>query len=119
MGFNLISVLAKLVNVYLHKLGHSRFHHKVCKTKHFYHKELVGYTNVNWAGNIDVRRFTLGFAFSLGSVVVAWSSKKQLTVALSRIEVRYRGVVFTTCEAIWLNWLLKDLRVEVSDPTTI
>ena len=81
--------------------------------------QLVGYMDANWAKNAAGRRFASGFAFSLGSVVVAWSSKKQLTVALSRIEVRYRGVVFTTCEAIWLNWLLKDLRVEVSDPTTI
>ena len=34
-------------------------------------------------------------------------------------EAEYRGVVIATCEAIWLKRLLKDLQVEVSDPTTI
>ena len=57
--------------------------------------------------------------FSLGSAAIAWSSKKQPTVALSSTEAEYRGAVATTCEAIWLKRLLKDLQVEVSDPTMI
>ena len=44
---------------------------------------LVGYTDADWAGNASDRRSTSGFAFSLGSVTIAWSSKKQPTVALS------------------------------------
>ena len=48
-----------------------------------------------------------------------WSSKKQPTVALLSTEAEYRGVAIATCEAIWLKRLLKDLQVEVSDPTTI
>ena len=57
--------------------------------------------------------------FSLGSVAIAWSSKKQPTVALSSTEAEYRGAVVMTCEAIWLKRLLKDLQMKVSDPTTI
>ena len=60
-----------------------------------------------------------GYAFSLGSAAVAWSSKKQPTVALLSTEAEYRGTVFATCEAIWLKRLLKDLQEEVSDSTTI
>ena len=55
----------------------------------------------------------------LGNVAITWSSKKQLTVALSSTEAEYRGAAVATCEAIWLKSLLKDLQVEVSDPTTI
>ena len=76
--------------------------------------ELLGYTDVDWAGNAGDRRST-----SLGSVVIAWSSKKQTTVALSSTEDEYQEAAIATCEAIWLMWLLKDLQVVVSDPTTI
>ena len=80
---------------------------------------MVGYTDADWAGNAANRRSTLGYAFSLGSAAIAWSSKKQLTVALSSTEAEYRGAAVATCEAIWLKRLLKDLQEEVSDPTTI
>ena len=60
-----------------------------------------------------------GYTFSLGSAAIVWSSKKQLTVALSSTEAKYRGVALATCKAIWLKRLLKDLQVEMSDPTTI
>ena len=81
--------------------------------------QLVGYTDVDWAGNTADRRSTSGYAFSLGSAGVAWSSKTQPTVALSSTEAEYRGAVVATCEAIWLKRLIKDLQEEVSDPTTI
>ena len=40
-------------------------------------------------------------------------------IALSSTEAEYRGATVTTCEAIWLKRLLKDLLVEVLDPMTI
>ena len=55
--------------------------------------------------------------FSLRTAAISWCGKKPPTIVLS--EVKYRGVVVMTCEAIWLKRLLKDLRVEVSDPTTM
>jgi hypothetical protein len=38
--------------------------------------QLAGYTDADWAGNTANRRFTSGYAFSLGSAAIAWSSKK-------------------------------------------
>ena len=35
------------------------------------------------------------------------------------MEGEYKVVVVTTCKAIWLKRLLKDLHMEESDPTTI
>ena len=81
--------------------------------------QLVGYTDADWAGNAADHRPTSGYAFSLGSAAIAWSSKKQPTVALSSTEAEYRGAAVATCEGIWLKRLLKDLQEEVSDPTTI
>ena len=80
---------------------------------------LLGYTDADWVGNAADYRSTSGYAFSLGSAVIAWSSKKQPTVAMSSTEAKYRGAAVTTCKAIWLKWLLKDLQEEVSDPRTI
>jgi hypothetical protein len=47
--------------------------------------------------------------FSFGSGVVSWSNKKQPAIALSSIEVEYRGATIVTCEIIWLQKLLIDL----------
>ena len=45
---------------------------------------LVGYTDADWD-----HRSTSGYAFSLGSAAIAWSSKKQPTVALSSTKAEY------------------------------
>ena len=37
---------------------------------------LVAYTDSDFAGDLDDRRSTSGFAFLLGSGAVSWSSKK-------------------------------------------
>ena len=82
-------------------------------------EELVGYTDADWAGNVNRSYVYIRVCFSLRSVVIAYSNKKQPTVALSSTEAEYRGAAVATCEAIWLKRLLKDLQVEVSDLTTI
>ena len=82
-------------------------------------ERLFGYTNTDWIGNASDGRSTSSFAFPLQSVAIAWSSKKQPTIALSITEAEYQEAVIATCEAIWLKRLLKDLQVKVFDPTTI
>ena len=59
--------------------------------------QVHGYTNADWAGSISDRRSTSGFMFSLGSVAINWSSKKQLTVALLSIDANYRGAAMAAC----------------------
>eukprot|EP00253_Pinus_taeda_P010317 PITA_10317 len=80
---------------------------------------LAGFSDSDWAGNLDDRRSITGYAFNIGSGVIAWSSKKQSTVALSSCEVEYQALCATTCEAIWLRRLLKDVRKEQKQPTSI
>ena len=82
-------------------------------------EKLISYTDADWAGDASDRRSTSGYMFSLGSAAVAWSSKKQPTVALSSTEAEYRGATVATCEAIWLQCLLRDLRIEVPTPILI
>jgi hypothetical protein len=80
---------------------------------------LAGYTDADWAGNAADRRSTSGYAFSIGSAAIAWSSKKQPTVALSSTEAEYRAAAVAMCEAIWVKRLLKEVHEEVSEPTVI
>jgi hypothetical protein len=71
--------------------------------------ELIGYSDSDWARNMDDRRSTIGYAFNIGSRVVSWSSKKQPTVSLSSIEAEYKALCATTCEVVWLRRLLQDV----------
>ncbi|KAA3471116.1 laccase-2-like [Gossypium australe] len=43
--------------------------------------KLVGYSNSDWDRSIDYMKSTFGYFFTLGSIVLCWSSKKQYTIA--------------------------------------
>jgi hypothetical protein len=74
--------------------------------------QLLGYSDADWAGCIDTRRSTSGYCFFLGSSLISWKAKKQLTVSKSSSEAEYRALSTATCELMWLQYLLKDLQVE-------
>ena len=43
--------------------------------------KLLRYTDIDWEGSLDDTKSTSGYAFSLGSEVFSWESRKQATVA--------------------------------------
>ena len=51
--------------------------------------------------------------------MIAWSSKKQKTVALSSTEAEYIAATNAACEAIWLRRLLSDLQQKIEEPIVI
>ena len=63
---------------------------------------LVGFTNSEWAGDPDDRKYTVGYVFSLGFGPVTWACEKQQALALSSAEAEYRAVVTASHEALWL-----------------
>lgn len=86
------------------------------KTKEF---ALTGYSDSDWASNVDDRKSLSAYMFSLGSGAVSWSSKKQQTVALSSTEAEYIAATGATCQAIWLRRVLEDLGLKQEAPTVI
>ena len=48
---------------------------------------LAGYSDADWAGNVDDRKSTLGDCFYVGNNLVSWMSKKQNSISLSIAEV--------------------------------
>ncbi|PKA45938.1 Retrovirus-related Pol polyprotein from transposon TNT 1-94 [Apostasia shenzhenica] len=81
--------------------------------------KLLGFTDSDWAGFVDDRKSTTGFIFNFGSGAVAWSSKKQNSIALSSSEAEYTAAVSCTCQAIWMRRVLEDLQQHQSCATEI
>jgi hypothetical protein len=81
--------------------------------------ELVGFSDADWAGDLDSRKSTTGYVFTLSGGPVSWTSKRQNTVALSSTEAEYMAVTMTGREAVWLRTLLQQLGFTMSRPTLI
>ena len=64
---------------------------------------LIGFTDSDWAGDLDDRKSTTGYVLTLGSRPITWSCKKQSTISLSSAEAEYRGAVEANSEAMWLR----------------
>ena len=49
-------------------------------------KVLRGYIDADYAGDLDQRRFTMSYVFTLAECIVSWKAELQDTVTLSTIE---------------------------------
>ena len=80
---------------------------------------LVSYTDSNYAGDLDDRKSTSGFAFIMGSRAISWASKKQPVVSLSTTKVEYIVAALCACQCIWLRRILEQLGAEERGSTEI
>ncbi|XP_028079579.1 enolase 2-like [Camellia sinensis] len=65
----------------------------------------------DYAGDLDKRRSTTGYLFTLAKGPVSWRSTLQSTVALSTTEAECMAVTEAFKEAIWLHGLIEDLGI--------
>ena len=65
----------------------------------------IGYSDADWAGDIEGRKSTSGYVFCIAGGPVSWRSKKQDTVALSTAEVEYVALSSAAQECIWIKRL--------------
>ena len=80
---------------------------------------LVGYSDADWAGDLDTRHSTSGFVFQIQSNTVSWCCKRQPTVSKSSTESEYIVLSGACQEAVWLRRLLADIGLEWKGPSTI
>lgn len=73
---------------------------------------LVGYTDSDYAGNIDDSRSTSGYVFLMSGGAVAWSSRKQPIVTLSATEAEYVAAATCACQVVWMGRVLKEIGYE-------
>jgi len=74
--------------------------------------ECIRYINSDYAGDLDKRRSTTGYVFTLSQAPVSWRSILQSTIALSTTEAEYVAMTEVMKETIWLQELLDDLRID-------
>lgn len=70
---------------------------------------LAAFCDADYAGDMDSRRSTTGYVFTLGGGAVSWSSRLQPTVAASTTEAEYMAAAYSIKEALWLRILLTEL----------
>ena len=67
------------------------------------------FVDADWAGDLDQRRSTSGYVFSLFGGAVSWVSKRQYVVALSTTEEEYIAATHASKEAVWLQRLCSSM----------
>ena len=72
----------------------------------------MGYVEADYARDLDERRSTTSYVFTLGGGPICWKSMVQSLVALSIIESEYMGVAKTAKEALWFVGLVKELGIQ-------
>ena len=68
--------------------------------------KLQGLSDADWAGDVNDRKSTTGFVFTLGAGAISWKSRKQTTVALSTTEAEYMACADAAKEGLYLIELL-------------
>ena len=71
--------------------------------------KLQGYVDVDLASDIDSRKSTTRFVFTLGGTTISWALNLQKIVALSTIETEYVAATKVGNEMIWLHSFLDEL----------
>jgi hypothetical protein len=72
-------------------------------------QQLEGYSDADYAGDVDDRKSTLGYVFTLHGGTVSWRSNKQKSVATSTAEAELVATAEATKEALFLRMLMRDL----------
>ena len=67
---------------------------------------IVGYVNSDYVGDLDNRRFTTGYVFTLAGGPICWRS------VLSTIEAEYMALAEAANEALWIRGIVEELSVE-------
>nr|KYP38863.1 Retrovirus-related Pol polyprotein from transposon TNT 1-94 [Cajanus cajan] len=73
---------------------------------------LAGYSDADYAADLDGRKSITGYAFTLKSYLVSWKATLQSSVALSTTEAEYMALTEAAKEGIWLKGLISDLGVK-------
>ena len=75
--------------------------------------DLVGYSDLDYAGDKVDRKSTSGTCQFLGRSLVSWSSKKQNSVTLSTAEAEYIAAGSCCAQLLWMTQTLKDYGIYV------
>jgi hypothetical protein len=73
-------------------------------------KELLGYSDTDYASDTLDRKSTMGYVFILCGAAITWVSRKQQKISTLTTEVEYVGLYNAAKEAVWIHNFLRDIR---------
>ena len=73
--------------------------------------EVIGYSDLDYAGYIDSRKSTSGYVFMLVGGAISWRSAKQTLTATSTMEVEFVSCFEATSHGVWLKSFISRLRI--------
>ncbi len=79
----------------------------------------IGYCNADWAANKEDHKSISAYTFMLAGGPISWASKAQTTMAVSSTEAEYITLSEATHQAIYVNALHKDLKLDTTQPLVI
>lgn len=71
--------------------------------------DLIGFSDADFANDVDTRKSTSGYVFKLSNGPVTWCSQKQSAVSTSTTEAEYIAASTAVKEILWLRQLLQDI----------
>ena len=72
---------------------------------------VVGYVDADYARDLDDRRSTTGYVFTLARGPICWKPMIQSMFAMSMTEAEYMATAEATKEALWLIGLVRELGI--------
>ena len=78
-----------------------------------------GYTDSDWAGDLEDSKSTAGYVFLLGEAAFSWYCKKQGHVSSSTADAEYTALFRGGEQAFWLRQFYDQIELPLSHPITI
>lgn len=72
-------------------------------------EELIGYSDSNYAEDVETRKSTTGFVIMYSGGPISWCSKKQSIIALSSTEAEYIAATECCKEILYFKFLIEEL----------
>ena len=80
---------------------------------------LTGFTDADWACDLDDRKSVGAYCIYLGNNLISWSSKKQSMITRSSSESEYRALASASVELTWLQSLFYELGISCTEKPII
>ncbi|XP_072054367.1 secreted RxLR effector protein 161-like [Arachis hypogaea] len=80
---------------------------------------LYGFTDSDWAADLEDRKSVSGFCVFLGTNLISWYCRKQTTISRSSTEVEFRSLASYEVELEWIQNLLMEMKIKLDTSPTI
>ena len=81
--------------------------------------ELQGFSDADYAKDLETRRSISGYIFLLNGGAISWKCQRQRSTALSTAEAEYMALAEASKEAIWLQNFLTSALKQTPTPITL